>query len=374
MHNSISNKDGASLSLKNISEELVNRGHTVYVVYPSRNQIENALSKSTINIEVRSYSMRIKSDEVNIKKFLYLPKVMLNRLAAKKVFNILKDKDIDIIHINGINNEVGALVAKMLKIPYVWHIRAFLEEDLGQTLFNKNYMYDLLKKADRLIGISKSICTKYKKVLEREVDLIYNGVPIQDYIINEDHAFIVNTIPTIQVAGRITSKKGQMDAVKAVKILIDKGIPVNLYLVGYGVDDYYKKIIDYIEENNLTDYIKVEPYSEDLRNKRKITDIGLVTSVNEAFGRVTIENFLSKMLCIGSDTGGTAELIGSNYGLLYKQGDASDLAKKIEYAIDIKNRNIVYDFINNAFKFSLENFSISRVVDEIEDIYYRVLE
>lgn len=372
MHHSISNKDGASISVKNVSEELVKRGHTVYIVYPSNNQLKNAVSDITIDTAIRSYSMRIKLNENMLKKSTYIPKILLNKLAVNKAYNYLKDKKIDLVHINGLNNEVGAMVAKKLNVPYVWHIRAFLEEDLGQTLFNYRKIFSLLYESNSIIGISKSICEKYENKLGRNIDLVYNGVPLEDYMINNSHAFKDNKTPTMILAGRISAKKGQMDAVRAVKILRDRGFIVKLKLFGYGVDDYFNHLVKYIEDNDLKELIEIKPYSSDLRMDRFNSDIGLTTSVNEAFGRITVENFLSKILCIGSDTGGTAELIGDRYGILYRQGDEYDLADKIEYSINKDNKEKIDTYINDSFNYALNFFPISRVVDDLESIYLRV--
>lgn len=372
MHHSLSNRDGASLSLKNVTEELSERGHNVYVIYPTKSQYLNPLSDTVNNLYVRAYSMRIKTSSHFIDKIKYFIKSIFNLFSIHKAYKILKNSNIDVIHINGIDNEVGAKVAKKVECPYVWHIRAFLEEDLEVTLFNKKLMYNLLRDASELIGISNSICEKYANLLNKEVRLIYNGVPIEDYAVEDDHAF-KNECIKMQIAGRITEKKGQMDAVKAVEILKKRGHNLRLQLFGYGVDNYYDNLLSYLEDNGLQENVSIVEYTNDLRSFRKNTDIGLVTSVNEAFGRVTIENFLSKMICIGANTGGTKELIGENFGFLYEQGNPDSLANIIEYVINPENSSEVLKKVKSAYEFSISNFSIERVVDELLNVYRNII-
>ena len=107
----------------------------------------------------------------------------------------------------------------------------------------------------------------------------------------------------------ISKEKGQMEAVKALNVLACKGIKLKLLLVGYGIDDYYNDIKNYVKQHRLEEYVRFIQYTDDLRSLRESADIGLICSVKEAFGRVTVENFFSQILCIGANTGGTAELI-----------------------------------------------------------------
>lgn len=62
-----------------------------------------------------------------------------------------------------------------LNICLIWHIREFLEEDLGIHLFHKNESYDLIRKSERIIAVSKAIKSKYKENFSN-VQVVYNGV------------------------------------------------------------------------------------------------------------------------------------------------------------------------------------------------------
>lgn len=64
---------------------------------------------------------------------------------------------------------------------------------------------------------------------------------------------------------------------------------------------------------------------------RKNVDIEIVSSKQEAFGKITVEAMMGQIPVIGSNSGGTKELIKHNQnGLLFESGNADDLAKKIE--------------------------------------------
>src|SRR5699024_8744671 len=177
----------------------------------------------------------------------------------------------------------------------------------------------------------------------------------------------------ILLAGRIIEQKGQFDAVKAIGHLVNSGINnLHLTIVGNSADtDYVNKIKSYIKNQGLKNYIEISDHVNDLRQLRKNYDIGLICYKKEAVGRVTIETMISRMLAIGANTGGTAEVIEDNVtGLLYVEGDHLSLASQIKYAIE--NKQAMNTIIEEGYKSVLENYSISGVVDQIIDLYYTV--
>src|SRR5699024_12655003 len=169
---------------------------------------------------------------------------------------------------------------------------------------------------------------------------------------------------------RIVEQKGQLDAVKAVNHLVKMGIKNIRLIVAGNIEDtlYTNKIKDYINEHQLHDYVEFIDHVDDLRQLRKKCDISLICSKKEAFGRVTIETMVSRMLVIGANTGGTAEIIEDNVnGLLYQEGNYLDLANKIQYAI--ANQDKIKIIIDRGYKSAIENYSISGVVDQILELY-----
>src|SRR5699024_1652497 len=146
-----------------------------------------------------------------------------------RTYKLLKKESPDIIHINGIGSNVGAEVALKLKIPYVWHIRQLLEEDLGVRLHNEKKIHRLLNNADYVIAISKTVKVKFEKLLDRNLILIYNGIPLEKYIIEDRNTFFSGNTINMLLAGRIVEQKGQLDAVKAIDYLVKSGIK-NIHL------------------------------------------------------------------------------------------------------------------------------------------------
>ncbi|WP_152657620.1 glycosyltransferase family 4 protein [Oceanobacillus sp. CFH 90083] len=370
-HYSKTYQNGATLSLINIANEMANKGIEVIIIIPNRNLKIPLDNKNIKCITVPAFTMRVPINYKNsVSKAKGIVKSLYNWFAMKKALSILKKEKPDIIHINGLDLSMGAEIALKLNIPYVWHIRQLLEEDFGMRLRNEKKIYKLLNKSDAIIAISETVKKKYEKKLNRDIILIYNGIPIEKYIIEDKKNFSSETI-NLLLAGRIVGQKGQLDAIKAINYLVKSGIEnVNLVIAGNMEDIHYaKRIKDYISEHMLHDYIEIIEYVNDLKQLRKKCDIGLVCSKKEAFGRVTIETMVSRMLVIGANTGGTIEIIQDNVnGLLYQEGDYTSLANRIKYAVD--NKNEISILIEKGYTSAIERYSITNVVEQIMKVYH----
>lgn len=371
-HYSFSNSDGATLSMYNIIDELKKRDVEVIVILPNINNgiLDILKTKDIKYYHIPMYSMRIDINSYNIfSSFKFFYKYIHNINCVNKIYNILKYEKVDLIHINGLDTVIGAKIANKLDIPYVWHIRQFLEEDLGKTLYRKSEVYKYLKNSDGVIAISKSVKDKFEKELGIKAEVIYNGIPIEKYNI-ENHNILSKDYINIIIPGRISKYKGQMDAIKAIENLLNIGYNnIHLKIIGQPESNEYLDYLNkYIYEKNLDNNISLYNHVDDLRAIRSDCDIGLTCSYKEAFGRVTVENMLSGLLVIGANSGGTKEIIKNGVnGYLYEVNDYKDLASKIELAI--KDKDNSRKIANKGYSTSLEKFSIERVVREVLSLY-----
>ena len=370
-HYSITNSDGATLSMYNIIDEMLRRRIEVAVVLANTRNLENKIAEGKIKFIVAPlYGMRMDLNRnTPMTQMKFFVKSICNSIHKRKIEKVLKSENIDIIHINGLDSGIGAEIAQKLKIPYVWHIRQFMEADLGKKLFRERSIYRLVSRASSVIAISKDVQTKFEPLLGRKMDLVYNGVPVEKYKL-EDMPRFETPITRILLAGRISIQKGQMDAIKAVELLIQRGIDnVLLTLVGQGeTKEYLEYVKSYVKKHGLEQRVCILEHLDDLRELRRQCDIGLTCSKKEAFGRVTVENMLAKMLVIGANTGGTMEIINDGYnGLLYEEGSPESLAERIEYVMLHKDN--VQQMIEQGFACAIEDYSINRVVMQILTLY-----
>jgi glycosyltransferase involved in cell wall biosynthesis len=83
----------------------------------------------------------------------------------------------------------------------------------------------------------------------------------------------------------------------------------------------------------LQDRIHFLPFQENPFRVFNALDFTLMTSDSETFGMVTLESMAQGTPVIGSNAGGTPELLNfGELGLLYQTKSAEDLAKKFDLA------------------------------------------
>lgn len=362
---------GATISLIEMLEQMINYVYPVVVV-PSNGELVTKIEDLHIKFYIVPFTSSVK--RVNLRDSNSDNHAFYNNYnAAREIYKIVKEEKIELIHSNSSISNTGALAALFADVPHIWHVREFLEEDFNYTFCDKRLTTVLLKHADAVISISKCI----QKAVRAKYDIsslqIYNGVNTAKYSKNKCLPKYTNDI---FLAGSIIAGKGQFEAIKAFEKSIKNGIKqVKLLIVGNGDYRYLWIINRYIRNHSLEKHIEIREFQSDIQKIRDRCSYTLVCSKMEALGRVTIESMLSGNIVIGTDTGGTLELIGENNdrGFLYRQGDVNSLAQVISNAINcsIEQKKSMQ---KNAYQFANEMFDCNNYVNQIYSLYTNSIE
>lgn len=372
---SYSGNSGANHSFVALIEELRKKEIDPVVLIPKNGPLEGKLREKNIKYyKIRYFNWVESIGNMKSPKYVIKWKIksIMNMFQEINISKIIKKEDIKLVHINSSTINMGASSALKMKIPIVWHIREFLEEDLGKTFWDYKRSISLISKSNKVIAISKSVKDKYLEYIgENKILKIYNGVDINEY---ENY----NVFPTLKgkiiltIAGRIVKQKGFKEAIYAVSNLINEGYNLKLQIVGDEGDELYKKELkSIVSQLDLTESIEFLGFRNDMPNIWKATDIALVCSKAEAFGRVTVEAMLSNSYVVGSNSMGTAELLGEELGSLYEAGDVEDLTNELRFILEDKSKLV--KTIRKAKKVSLNLYTARKNADNIFEVYNTVL-
>lgn len=131
----------------------------------------------------------------------------------------------------------------------------------------------------------------------------------------------------VTLVGRIDRKKGQDVLVSA---LVDLPPDVHALIVGDPtldtLSDYFDEVRAYVRDNELQWRVHFRPYAEFPRTAFIAADVVTVCSTQESVGSVTLEAMATGCAIVGTDTGGTAELLGGGRGWTFPAGDSDALA------------------------------------------------
>ena len=367
---------GASYSLLGMIEELRLLGINPYVVLLKNGKMEYELERRNIPFRIiRGYPWVVAaSDRNKLKKKLYWPvKCLFNANAERVICKIISEKKIDIVHINAFTASVGFCAAKKMGVPIVWHIREFVEEDLNKLFWNKKAALKLLEKADRVIAISESVKSKYVALAPNiRVQVIYNGIPTKEYEAKRaDPAFSKPSTIAI-LAGRIDPEKGHKEVIEALDEIGEENLKnFRLNIAGKSQSkEFEKDIRQMVSDRGLDNIIDFLGFRTDLPSLYKTSDLAIVSSKAEAFGRVTVEAMMGGALVLGADTAGTKEIIGDKYGVLYKQGDAHDLASKIT---DIFSQRDKYCRMSReGQEYAMKSFTAEQNAEKVFEVYQQL--
>lgn len=366
-----SNISGATLALLEIIDEIRKRGMEAAVVTAERGELEKRLRERGVRIyRARYASWLCREGELDTLtgKAKYSLKKLLESYSEGVVTRALKRERPDIVHINTGMSPVGLKSAHRFGIPVVWHLRELPYICWKRLPYDADYELRCLREADRLIAISDYVEAQFRGKSADNLVRLYDGVDTDAYSDVRRTPILSEPVMKLSLCGGY-EEKGHKDAILAAKSLVSRGFETfHLSFWGSFIPQYRSELEKLIHSCGLEKWITFEGQTSEMPKKWGETDIALVCSTGEAFGRVTVEAMAAGALVIGADAGATPELLAENRGLLYRQGDPEDLADKISYAAE--NADSSAKIAEAGKKYVLSGaFSMKKNIDGLLSIY-----
>ena len=366
---------GANRSLLDLLPYIKAAGHECTILACAHGSMEEAARDLDIAYKVIPFSTYTETD-VPIKR---VRRRAANIYGKYAIALFLQSERFDILHNNSLPTAAGMDAAAMIGIPYICHIRENIWNGLGMEFYCPSKIKSILRKASINIAISDFIAESYQGFEPAARFMTLNdGIRTDDYYC-ERKIFESDTIQ-IGMVGVINPQKGQKEAAKAVELLHESGY-TNIEMDIIGDNGLWRGTRNYANDlkkdlkNRSIEYIHFIPSIESIENlrlQRSKYDINLICSNAAGLGRTTIESMLSGSLTIAANAGATPEILADKkYGLLYESGNASDLAKRIAYAVTHKDE--MRQIANKAQLYARDRFSIDRYAEQVLSIYDQVL-
>lgn len=311
------------------------RGHEVVVFGKAGSQLESYCKK----------------DEL---AFVAVPdyKKYYDVAAARKLSRLLKEHQIDHLMIRDVRDmSVAALAKYWFTHPFKLHY--FMEMQLGVS--KRNILHTLrFRQFDTwscpLHWLEEQVKSKTRMPHDRII-CIPSGLelaPLQQALSKEEARNVLD-LPQQEVliglAGRFDPQKGQLLLLKAAQRVPDQSF--GIVFLGAPThnegENYHQTMLELIESAGLRDRVFVRPFRNDINVFYKAIDAFVMASKAETFGMVTIESMACGTPVIGSNAGGTPELLQfGELGYLFEPLSSDDLANKLR------------DFMSNPHLFPAE--------------------
>lgn len=164
-------------------------------------------------------------------------------------------------------------------------------------------------------------------------------------------------------------RKGYIEVLKALKLLKEKGVIVNVQFAG---EDYFggitklKKLAQKLSVDKQIGFLGYLS-REELSNFLDGADLYVMPTRAEGLPRVIIEAMAKGLPCISTNVSGNGELIDSEFLIEYE--DVQGLANKIEKLVSSKEvyERLSEENFNNSLKYE------ASILEKRRDLFYSKL-
>ena len=364
---------GVERGTLDIAKEIINNGH------------DSAILSSGGEMAEKYKYRGVEHRQLNLKK-----KGLINYfLIKRKIVSILDELEPDIVHVRSrwpafcFNN-----IIKQIKIPLV---TTFHGTYSGNNFFLKKKYNSVMTSGDKVITISKFIddhvrfyfpkCKSKLVQINRGIDTDYFNMSSvteqrKEKILSK--LLLKENVHVFLLPARITSWKGHLIALDAIKTITQKSPKLNFIMLFVGGADgktrFRKTLERRVKQLNIENKVIFCGNLNDMPAVYSIADIVLSTSVEpEAFGRVSAEASSMTKPIISSNHGGSREIIENEMtGWLVEPSDSQELADKILEVLDLPQER--KDKIgSNARRRVQEKFSLDQMLKKTMMIYEDLL-
>ena len=182
----------------------------------------------------------------------------------------------------------------------------------------------------------------------------------------------------VGIIGRLTHVKNHRMFLESVKYLKDcRKIDLFRFLI-IGGGELKKELVNYSIELAIQDFVTFIDWQKDMPSVYKAIDIVALTSLNEGTPVTLIEAMAAGTPLVATDVGGVRDTLGiaddkiegfrpTQNGILIQPGKSESLAKALLYLYEDKERT--KKMAGHAKEFALKNFSMERLVKDMESLY-----
>jgi glycosyltransferase involved in cell wall biosynthesis len=282
-----------------------------------------------------------------------------------KIAEIITSNKIDLVITNTIVMGEGAIAAKLMNIPHVWHIHEILSNDPGLhgPLELQQFYSLVLRMTDFIVTVSKAVQEEIENFLgysSQKIGVIYNGIEIDKGSLEIEKNL---TSPIVAAAGNIYRRKGFDTLLRAAKRVCEQ-IPNTKFIIAGRVteQDYYEKLLAERKIFGLENNFEFVDFQNDIYSFYKHASVFVLPSVCEPMGLVLLEAMSACVPVIATECGGPSEIIvDGQSGFLVPVNDEKGMAEKIIYLIN--NRDVAVRMGRAAYERVKNNFNVKDFID-----------
>ncbi|HUV84012.1 MAG TPA: glycosyltransferase family 4 protein [archaeon] len=289
----------------------------------------------------------------------------------KKIEEIHKKNDIDLIHLHGpmftFCNEVihKTRLPTIMTTHYVLDFRGNRILEFFYKLVIKWVTLSTSRSVDKMVCINEDYIHIYVGWGVDPDKLVY----IPNGIDSEKFSPGISGIKQVLGCEHLLIFWGRLSYQKNIKVLIEAFKQIEtphtkLAIVGEGPDIRKLKHLVGTNENVIfTGYLSDDELLEYARG----SDIAVLPSRAESWGLVVGEAMACELPVITSDVGKARELLGDGRGIILEAETSAEIARHIDHLLN--NKEVAEDMGRRSRKFVVENYGWDEVARQTEELY-----
>lgn len=316
-----------------------------------------------------------------LKPTAFLPWLVRSWRGGRQLERLIATQSAQVVHVNTIAAIGGALAAKRLGLPVVWHVHEIIERP---AWFRQLISILVPQLADRVVAISDAVAVHLGQeararlgerlvVIPNAIDAgRFTATQAQDGMILRREWGIDEEVCLIGVVGRLHTWKGHLVAVESARLLRDTHPQLRFVFVGDvvpGAPGPRIAIEQAIQAHRLVDRVRLVGYCDRIPAVMAAVDVLVLPSTSpEPFGMVLLEAMAAGKPVIATAHGGPTQIVvDGETGILVPPGDPVALANAVS---DLAGDATLRARMGAAGRRRvLSTFSFDRHVDAFEALY-----
>lgn len=303
--------------------------------------------------------------EKNVRVFSTGISSLYNPLQIIKIARFIKKYDI--VHVHLFPALYWVAIAKMVsraKCHLVFTEHSTENRRRNNPIFR---LFDrfIYKRYERIIAISDATCRNLSLHLgdDSRITTIPNGVDLRPYEQQYDKLTIDGVDKEAFIITQIASFRRQKDQDTTIKSL--QFTNHNVHAVFAGVGDRLETCRQLARDMGLEDRVHFLGSRMDIPAIVKSSDVVVMSSNYEGFGRAAIEGMAGRKPTIATNVAGLRDVVGGA-GLLFEVGDARKLAENITR---LQEDGGYYNMIADKCYNRAQEYSAKKMIEGYERIY-----
>ncbi|THE12304.1 glycosyltransferase family 1 protein [Bacillus timonensis] len=285
--------------------------------------------------------------------------------AARKIKQIIKNENIQVVHCQFLRENYIALLSKLVgsrtRVIWTYHV----DVPMNPLIRFINRIFTAFNR--QVIAVSQFMVEQLeqKGVSPKKIRLIYNGVlpPVHSNL-----SILNGKTVRVSVVGRLREEKGHKFLLKSLAEMNRLYPSVKWECNIFGEGPLEQELQKLSEQLEISDKVIFKGFATNKDDIYLNSDIIVVPSSNEALSYVAIEALAYSRVVVATNVGGLPEvIIDGETGILVDYGNTEQMASKL--AEVITNKDLYYRLSVQGYSYFHEHFTIEKMIHDTTKLY-----